>query len=69
LFYEDIAKHVGIFSSTGPYVSLPGGLQLSVLWLYLLGNVCTQWLCSRGVFNLMGTLLAFCLGCFCCFES
>lgn len=32
-----------------------GGWSLPTLWCYLLGNVSTQWVCSRGVFTLIGS--------------
>jgi len=42
LVYDDIWRHVLRFQELG-----------TKMWLYLLGNVLTQYICSRGVFTLM----------------
>ncbi|XP_056138044.1 UDP-xylose and UDP-N-acetylglucosamine transporter [Lampris incognitus] len=52
LLSTDIYNHAVYFSQSTP-VDIPGlGLAVPVMWIYLLMNVITQYVCIRGVFIL-----------------
>ncbi|XP_068595681.1 UDP-xylose and UDP-N-acetylglucosamine transporter [Brachionichthys hirsutus] len=52
LFYTDIYNHCIYFSQSSP-VALPAtGITVPIMWIYLLVNVLTQYVCIRGVFIL-----------------
>lgn len=48
---KDILHHSHYFSSSAP-ISLPLIGNIPLLWLYLLGNILTQYVCVRSVFTL-----------------
>ena len=70
LLAADLRKHAALFNASAPLAELLGGPVaiptgsgaalgawlggVPVLWLYLLGNVCTQFVCIRGVYTLTG---------------
>jgi len=52
--WEDITRHSQLYTESAPVV-IPGlNLYIPNLWLYLLANVLTQYICIRGVFTLTG---------------
>lgn len=52
LLYKNIWEHIQI-SSASPPVELPIiGLEIPITWLYLLGNVLTQYVCISSVYKL-----------------
>uniref|UniRef100_T1J857 NADH dehydrogenase [ubiquinone] 1 alpha subcomplex assembly factor 3 n=1 Tax=Strigamia maritima TaxID=126957 RepID=T1J857_STRMM len=52
LLYSDIWKHALLFNQSQP-IALPFlDLSVPIMWLYLLGNVITQYLCISSVFVL-----------------
>jgi len=52
LLYGNIRDHIGIASSSTPFVVPILGLTVPVIWLYLLGNVLTQYICISSVYVL-----------------
>uniref|UniRef100_A0A8C1YHP0 Solute carrier family 35 member B4 n=1 Tax=Cyprinus carpio TaxID=7962 RepID=A0A8C1YHP0_CYPCA len=52
LLSTDIYKHAVLFSQSSPVEVPVIGLSVPVMWLYLLMNVVTQYVCIRGVFIL-----------------
>uniref|UniRef100_A0A8C5MAW8 Solute carrier family 35 member B4 n=1 Tax=Leptobrachium leishanense TaxID=445787 RepID=A0A8C5MAW8_9ANUR len=52
LLAPDIYNHAMMFTQSEPY-QVPGlGVQMPIMWFYLLMNVITQYVCIRGVFIL-----------------
>ncbi|XP_072177318.1 UDP-xylose and UDP-N-acetylglucosamine transporter-like [Diadema setosum] len=51
LFASDIYNHCVMYSATEP-AAIGLGITLPRMWLYLLGNILTQFVCIRGVFVL-----------------
>ncbi len=51
----DIVHHARLFSHSTPFTLSPLGLQVPSLWVWLFCNVCTQFVCSKGVYTLMST--------------
>uniref|UniRef100_H2V215 Solute carrier family 35 member B4 n=1 Tax=Takifugu rubripes TaxID=31033 RepID=H2V215_TAKRU len=52
LLLSDIYNHGVLFSQTTPVAVPVVGLSVPIMWLYLLGNTITQYVCIRGVFIL-----------------
>ncbi|KAM4678303.1 nucleotide sugar transporter SLC35B4 [Discoglossus pictus] len=52
LFAPDIYNHAVMFSESEPFQVPVLGLEMPVMWFYLLMNVITQYVCIRGVFIL-----------------
>lgn len=52
LFSTDIYNHCVHFSQSTPVVVPEVGLTVPIMWIYLLVNVITQYVCIRGVFIL-----------------
>ncbi|TWW75878.1 UDP-xylose and UDP-N-acetylglucosamine transporter [Takifugu flavidus] len=52
LLFSDIYNHGVLFSQTTPVAVPVVGLSVPIMWLYLLGNTITQYVCIRGVFIL-----------------
>lgn len=52
MLFNNIRDHVHIASSSTPYEVPILGLEIPVIWLYLLGNVLTQYLCISSVYVL-----------------
>ncbi|XP_028670254.1 UDP-xylose and UDP-N-acetylglucosamine transporter [Erpetoichthys calabaricus] len=52
LFSSNIYKHAALFSQSAPIEIPIIGTTVPVMWLYLLMNVLTQYVCIRGVFIL-----------------
>lgn len=52
LFFTDIYNHCVHFSQSTPVVFTEAGLSVPIMWIYLLVNVITQYVCIRGVFIL-----------------
>ncbi|XP_055858058.1 UDP-xylose and UDP-N-acetylglucosamine transporter [Episyrphus balteatus] len=51
LMYGNIWEHIVISSNSAPVAIIPG-LSIPITWLYLLGNVLTQYLCISSVYVL-----------------
>uniref|UniRef100_A0A3Q2ZRP6 Solute carrier family 35 member B4 n=1 Tax=Kryptolebias marmoratus TaxID=37003 RepID=A0A3Q2ZRP6_KRYMA len=52
LLSTDIYNHCVLFSQSTPVLIPAVGLSLPIMWIYLLINVITQYVCIRGVFIL-----------------
>lgn len=52
LLYTNIKDHIMIASASSPYEVPIVGISVPLLWLYLLGNVLTQYLCISSVYVL-----------------
>ncbi|XP_063697128.1 UDP-xylose and UDP-N-acetylglucosamine transporter [Culicoides brevitarsis] len=52
LLFNNISEHVNIASGSTPYELPILGISVPVIWLYLLGNVLTQYLCISSVYVL-----------------
>ncbi|XP_068170057.1 UDP-xylose and UDP-N-acetylglucosamine transporter [Antennarius striatus] len=52
LLYTDIYNHCIYFSQSSPVVIPVTGMTVPIMWIYLLVNVLTQYVCIRGVFIL-----------------
>ncbi|KAE8616740.1 hypothetical protein XENTR_v10008876 [Xenopus tropicalis] len=52
LLAPDIYNHAVMFSQSEPFQLPVLGLQMPIMWFYLLMNVITQYVCIRGVFIL-----------------
>lgn len=52
LFFSDIYNHCVYFSQSTPVVFPNIGLSVPIMWIYLLVNIITQYVCIRGVFIL-----------------
>lgn len=52
LLAPDIYNHALMFSQSEPFQLPVLGIQMPILWFYLLMNVITQYVCIRGVFIL-----------------
>lgn len=51
LMYRNIWEHILISSTSAPVAIIPG-VNIPITWLYLLGNVLTQYLCISSVYVL-----------------
>jgi len=52
LLANDISKHVMLFNKSAPLIVPVLSIGVPKMWLYLLGNVLTQYVCIRSVFTL-----------------
>ncbi|XP_077326918.1 nucleotide sugar transporter SLC35B4 [Lithobates pipiens] len=52
LLAPDIYNHAVLFTQSEPYQLPLLGIQMPILWFYLLMNIITQYVCIRGVFIL-----------------
>jgi UDP-xylose/UDP-N-acetylglucosamine transporter B4 len=52
LIYKNIWDHTAIANSSEPYTVPILGVDLPIMWLYLIGNVLTQYLCISSVYVL-----------------
>lgn len=52
ILYRNIWEHTVIATSSAPYLVPFVGIELPVLWVYLIGNVLTQYLCISSVYVL-----------------
>lgn len=50
LFHKDILHHVHLFNQSEPL--LPGIIPIPVMWVYIIGNMITQYMCIKSVFVL-----------------
>ncbi|XP_071960973.1 UDP-xylose and UDP-N-acetylglucosamine transporter-like [Antedon mediterranea] len=49
---KDIVHHVSLFSQSEPFEISYLGIEVPILWLYMIGNCITQYVCIRSVFIL-----------------
>ncbi|KAM8974839.1 nucleotide sugar transporter SLC35B4 [Pelodytes ibericus] len=52
LFTPDIYNHAVMFTQSEPFLVPLLGVQMPIMWFYLLMNIITQYVCIRGVFFL-----------------
>lgn len=52
ILFNNISEHVGIATNSTPYEIPIFGLSIPVIWLYMIGNVLTQYLCISSVYVL-----------------
>lgn len=52
LLYSNIKEHIEISNQSEPYLIPYLNIYVPIIWLYLLGNVLTQYVCIRSVYTL-----------------